>query len=262
MQTKRIIPCLDVDEGKVVKGMQFGDLKEVGDPVELATRYYADGADELAFLDISATSKSRATLLDIVRKVAQAAPIPFCVGGGIRSLEDMGKTLDAGAHKVSIGTAALQNPSLLNALADAYGSHCVVIAIDAKQVGVDAAGHPVWHAFSMGGREDTGRNALEWAMEAVDRGVGEVLLTSIDADGRGEGYDLALLSQMVQAVSVPVIASGGAGTLDHIAEALLPLPGTDRGADAALVASMLHSGSTTIREIKQYAASQGIPVRW
>jgi cyclase len=232
--------------------------------VELARRYNDDGADELTFLDIGASYKSRATLLEVVRQVAAEVFIPLCVGGGIRSVEDMRDAMNAGADKVSVCTSALQNPPLLAEMARAYGSQCVVLSIDAKRVG-SQNGTPAWHAFSHGGREDTGLDAVEWAREAVELGAGEILLNSIDADGTGAGYDLELTRTILDAVGVPVIASGGAGTLDQIANVLLPPdPANDQwgNADAALVASLLHFGKTTIREIKQYAESKGVVVRW
>ncbi|MFP3089971.1 imidazole glycerol phosphate synthase subunit HisF [Treponema sp. TIM-1] len=270
MLAKRIIPCLDVDDGRVVKGVKFKGIQDAGDPVELARRYNDDGADELTFLDIGASYKSRATLLEVVRQVAAEVFIPLCVGGGIRSVEDMRDAMNAGADKVSVCTSALQNPPLLAAMARAYGSQCVVLSIDAKRavpqskVG-GAAGPVVWHAFSHGGRQDTGLDAVEWAKQAVELGAGEILLNSIDADGTGAGYDLELTRTILDAVGVPVIASGGAGTLDQIANVLLPPdPANDQwgNADAALVASLLHFGKTTIREIKQYAESKGVVVRW
>jgi cyclase len=252
MKHKRIIPCLDVDDGRVVKGIKFEGIREVGDPVELARRYSDDGADELAFLDIGATHKSRATLLDVVRKVAAEISIPLCVGGGIRSLDDMREAMSAGAGKVSVCSSALQRPPLLREMADAYGSQCVVLSIDAKRIGEKR-----WNAFSHGGRTDTGIDAIEWAMQAVELGAGEILVNSIDADGTGGGYDLELLRRVINAVPVPVIASGGAGSLDQIAGVLL-----STGADAALVASMLHFGKTTVREIKKHAETMGVCVRW
>ncbi|MDR0555153.1 MAG: imidazole glycerol phosphate synthase subunit HisF [Treponema sp.] len=277
MLTKRIIPCLDVDDGRVVKGIKFKGIQDAGDPVELARRYNEQGADELTFLDIGASYKSRATLLDVVRRVAAEVFIPLCVGGGIRTVEDMREAMNAGADKVSVCTAALKNPSLLKNMAGAYGSQCVVLSIDAKRVGTartEGGGEkPVWHAFSHGGREDTGVDAVEWARQAVELGAGEILLNSIDADGTGAGYDLELTRIILDAVPVPVIASGGAGTLDQIAEVLLPgvSDGAPDGAlgagawgnaDAALVASLLHFGKTTIPEIKRYAESKGVCVRW
>ena len=266
MQAKRIIPCLDVDDGRVVKGVQFKGLQDAGDPVELARRYNDQGADELAFLDIGASYKSRATLLEVVRRVAAEVFIPLSVGGGIRTVEDMRETMNAGADKVSVCTAALQNPSLLSAMARAYGSQCVALSLDAARAGTDPDGRPVWTAWSHGGRRNTGRDAVEWAIQAVELGAGEILLNSIDADGAGTGYDLELTRSIIEAVPVPVIASGGAGTLDQIAAALLPPEGQEGdqrgGADAALVASLLHFGKTTIPEIKKYAESKGVCVRW
>jgi cyclase len=254
MQAKRIIPCLDVDDGRVVKGVKFKGIQDAGDPVELARRYNDDGADELTFLDIGASYKSRATLLDVVRKVAAEVFIPLCVGGGIRTLDDMRDAMNAGADKVSVCTSALNRPELLREMAGAYGSQCVVLSIDAKRVD---GGALRWNAFSHGGRTDTGIDAIEWAVRAVQLGAGEILLNSIDADGTGGGYDLELTRCILNAVPVPVIASGGAGTLDQIAEVLL-----DPGADAALVASLLHFGKTTIKEIKKHAEAKGVCVRW
>lgn len=250
-QAKRIIPCLDVDDGRVVKGVHFEGIRDAGDPVELARRYNDSGADELVFLDIGASYKSRATLLDMVGRVAREVFIPLCVGGGIRSVEDMRKAMNAGADKVSVCTAALNDPRLLARMAAAYGSQCVVLSLDAKRVGAS------WHAFANGGRSDTGIDALEWARSAVALGAGEILLNSIDADGAGAGYDLALTKAVIEAVPVPVIASGGAGDLDQIATVLLP-----DGADAALVASLLHFNKTSIPDIKRYVESKGVCVRW
>jgi cyclase len=277
MQAKRIIPCLDVDDGRVVKGIKFKGIQDAGDPVELARRYNEEGADELTFLDIGASYKSRATLLDVVRQVAAEVFIPLCVGGGIRAVEDMREAMNAGADKVSVCTSALERPELLSEMARAYGSQCVVLSIDAKRVvpgaelprGGDSDVPPEavrWHAYSHGGRRDTGLDAVEWAVRAVELGAGEILLNSIDADGTGSGYDLELTRLILETVPVPVIASGGAGNLDQIACVLLgpDAPGAgDRwgNADAALVASLLHFGKTTIREIKQYAGSKGVYVR-
>jgi cyclase len=264
MQAKRIIPCLDVDDGRVVKGVKFKGIQDAGDPVELARRYNDDGADELTFLDIGASYKSRATLLDVVRRVAAEVFIPLCVGGGIRTVDDMREAMNAGADKVSVCTSALKNPGLLTEMARAYGSQCVVLSIDAARAGTNREGKPVWTAYSHGGREDTGIDAVEWAVLAVELGTGEILLNSIDADGTGTGYDLELTRTILEAVPVPVIASGGAGTLDQIANVLLP-PGTGDlwgNADAALLASLLHYGKTTIPEIKKYAESKGVCVRW
>jgi len=270
MQAKRIIPCLDVDDGRVVKGIKFKGIQDAGDPVELARRYNDDGADELTFLDIGASYKSRATLLDVVRKVAAEVFIPLCVGGGIRSLEDMREAMNAGADKVSVCTSALQRPELLREMANAYGSQCVVLSIDAKRV--EYGGCLRWNAFSHGGRTDTGIDAIEWAQRAVELGAGEILLNSIDADGTGSGYDLELTRRILNAVPVPVIASGGAGNLEQIAAVLLStaspemdgaaFPDEAPGADAALVASLLHFGKTTIKEIKKYAEAKGVCVRW
>ena len=268
MQAKRIIPCLDVDDGRVVKGIKFKGIQDAGDPVELARRYNNDGADELTFLDIGASYKSRATLLDLVRKVAAEVFIPLCVGGGIRTLDDMRRAMNAGADKVSVCTSALRRPALLSEMARAYGSQCVVLSIDAKRTVPDrpGTGPAQWHAYSHGGRTDTGMDAVEWAVRAVELGAGEILLNSIDADGTGDGYDLELTRRILEAVPVPVIASGGAGNLDQIANVLLspgaPGVGDNWGnADAALVASLLHFGTTTIRKIKGHAASRGVCVR-
>lgn len=254
MLAKRIIPCLDVDDGRVVKGIKFKGIIDAGDPVECARRYNNDGADELIFLDIGASYKSRATLLDIVRTVAEEIFIPLCVGGGIKNIEDMRAAMNAGADKVGVCTAALIRPELLNEMARAYGSQCVVLSIDAKRAGT-ANGKPVWHAFARGGRDDTGIDAVEWAVHAVSLGAGEILLNSIDADGTGSGYDLELTGAVINKVRVPVIASGGAGNKDQITSAL-------QIADAALVASVLHFEKTTICDIKKHAESRGVPVRW
>jgi cyclase len=269
MQAKRIIPCLDVDDGRVVKGIKFKGIHDAGDPVELARRYNDDGADELTFLDIGASYKSRATLLDVVRKVAAEVFIPLCVGGGIRTIDDMRDAMNSGADKVSVCTSALSRPELLREMASAYGSQCVVLSIDAKRVGGEGLR---WHAYSHGGRTDTGIDAIEWAVRAVELGAGEILLNSIDADGTGGGYDLELTHRILNAVPVPVIASGGAGTLDQIAQVLLSTaspemgnevaPNESQGADAALVASLLHFGKTTITEIKKHAEAKGVCVRW
>jgi cyclase len=262
LQAKRILPCLDVDDGRVVKGIKFKGVQDAGDPVELARRYNDDGADELTFLDIGASYKSRATLLDVVRRVAAEVFIPLCVGGGIRTVDDMREAMNAGADKVSVCTSALHNPQLLSEMARAYGSQCVVLSIDAKRVGTDKNSKPVWNAFSHGGRTDTGIDAIQWAIQAVELGAGEILLNSIDADGTGAGYDLELTAAILEAVPVPVIASGGAGNLDQIANVLLSTGAGAEGADAALVASLLHFGNTTIHEIKKHAESKGVCVRW
>jgi cyclase len=264
MQAKRIIPCLDVDEGRVVKGIKFKGIQDAGDPVELARRYNDEGADELTFLDIGASYKSRATLLEVVRQVAAEVFIPLCVGGGIRSVEDMRDAMNAGADKVSVCTSALARPELLAEMARAYGRQCVVLSIDAKRVEPPPGGNSgpnerrlSWHAYSHGGRSDTGLDAVAWALQAVELGAGEILLNSIDADGTGAGYDLELTAAILEAVPVPVIASGGAGNLDQIAGVL-----KDPGADAALLASLLHFGQTTIPAIKKHAGARGLCVRW
>ncbi|MDR2375871.1 MAG: imidazole glycerol phosphate synthase subunit HisF [Treponema sp.] len=263
MQAKRIIPCLDVDDGRVVKGIKFKSIQDAGDPVELARRYNDEGADELTFLDIGASYKSRATLLEVVRQVAVEVFIPLCVGGGIRTVEDMREAMNAGADKVSVCTSALARPELLSEMARIYGRQCVVLSIDAKRVGFPRSENSglnakrlAWHAYSHGGRTDTGIDAVAWAVRAVELGAGEILLNSIDADGTGAGYDLELTAAILEAVPVPVIASGGAGTLEQIAGVL-----RDPGADAALVASLLHFEKTTIREIKHYVELKGVCVR-
>jgi cyclase len=264
MQAKRIIPCLDVDEGRVVKGIKFKGIQDAGDPVELARRYNDEGADEITFLDIGASYKSRATLLEVVRRVAAEVFIPLCVGGGIRSVDDMRDAMNAGADKVSVCTSALARPELLAEMARSYGRQCVVLSIDAKRVEPPpdnnsgrGKGPPLWHAYSHGGRTDTGIDALAWAVRAVELGAGEILLNSIDADGTGGGYDLELTAAVLEAVPVPVIASGGAGDLEQISGVL-----KDPGADAALLASLLHFGKTTIPAIKKHAESRGVRVRW
>jgi cyclase len=272
VQAKRIIPCLDVDDGRVVKGIQFKGVKDAGDPVELARRYNEEGADELTFLDIGASYKSRATLLKVVERVAREVFIPLCVGGGIRSVEDTRDAMNAGADKVSVCTSALERPELLSEIALTYGSQCVVLSLDAARAGGDESGRMTWRAYSRGGRVDTGLDAIDWAVRAVELGAGEILLNSIDADGTGAGYDLELTRRVLNAAPVPVIASGGAGNIDQIAAVLLstapgeggdaPLPGEAPGADAALVASLLHFGITTIPEIKKHAQSKGVCVRW
>jgi cyclase len=265
LQAKRIIPCLDVDDGRVVKGIKFKEIQDAGDPVELARRYNDEGADELTFLDIGASYKSRATLLEVVRRVAAKVFIPLCVGGGIRTVDDMREAMNAGADKVSVCSSALQRPELLSEMARAYGSQCVVLSIDAKRKSLQTEdAKPRWTAYSHGGRTDTGLDAVQWAVKAVELGAGEILLNSIDADGTGAGYDLELTRTILDAVPVPVIASGGAGNLDQIADVLLP-PGTGKdwgNADAALVASLLHFGKTTIPEIKKHAEAKGVCVRW
>lgn len=257
MHLKRVIPCLDVDAGRVVKGTNFVGLRDAGDPVELAARYDAEGADELVFLDITATHEARDTIVDLARRTADAVFVPFTIGGGIRSVQDAQAVLDAGADKVAVNSAAVDRPELLSELADRFGVQCVVIAIDAKAVGPERQaeiGDP-WEVFVAGGRTATGRRAIAWAREAVERGAGEVLLTSMDGDGTTAGYDLPLTTAIAEAVPVPVIASGGAGTLDHLVQAL------QAGADAALAASIFHFGTYSIAEAKQRIAAAGIAVR-
>lgn len=256
MKTKRIIPCLDVKDGRVVKGVKFKDIKDAGDPVEFARRYNADGADELAFLDIGATVNSKKTLLDVVRNIAAEISIPLCVGGGIRTVEDMREALNAGASKVSVCSSALKRPELLSEMAQAFGSQSVMLAIDAARVADGKNGKKIWHAFLNGGGVDSGRDAVEWAKMATELGAGEIMVNSIDLDGTGEGYDLELTNAISEAVTVPVIASGGAGSLEQIAQVLL-----NTKADAALVASLLHFGKLTIPEIKKYLASKGVSVK-
>jgi imidazole glycerol-phosphate synthase subunit HisF len=246
---KRVIPCLDVNEGRVVKGTEFVDLRDAGDPVELAARYDAEGADELVFLDITATSDKRATVVDLARRAADELFIPFTIGGGIRSVADAQAVLDAGADKVSVNSAALARPELINELAKTFGAQCVVLAVDAK------AGSTGWEAYVAGGRERTGHDAVAWTREATDRGAGEILLTSMDRDGTQAGYDLELVRAVADAVTVPVIASGGAGELAHLAE------GLQAGADAVLCASILHYEHYTVPAIKQYLAEAGESVR-
>jgi cyclase len=248
---KRIVPCLDVDAGRVVKGVRFQHLRDAGDPVELAARYDREGADELVFLDITATIEGRASTYDVISRTAEQVFIPLTIGGGVRTEDDVRALLRAGADKVSLNSAAVRDPSLLQRCSDAFGSQCVVVAIDARRRD-DEAG---WEVVVDAGRTPTGRDAVAWAREAtVERGAGEVLLTSMDRDGTGDGYDLDLLRAVGEAVPVPVIASGGAGTLAHFAEAL-------RVADAALAASLFHDAVLSIGEVKAYVAEHGIPVR-
>jgi len=247
--TKRIIPCLDVDRGRVVKGVNFVNLRDAGDPVEVARRYEEQGADELVFLDITATSDRRETVVELARRTADDVFIPFTIGGGIRSVADAQAVLDAGADKVSINSAALARPELIDELAANYGAQCVVLAIDAK------AGGQSWEAFVAGGRTPTGRDAVAWAREGVERGAGEILLTSMDRDGTNAGYDLELTTAVARAVGVPVIASGGAGRLEHLTDAV------QAGADAVLCASIFHYGQHTVAEAKAQLARDGVAVR-
>ena len=250
MHYKRVIPCLDVDAGRVVKGVGFVDLRDAGDPVELACRYDAAGADELVFLDITATSDKRSTAVELARRTADDVFVPFTIGGGIRSVDDAQAVLDAGADKVSVNSAALARPELLDELASTFGAQCVVLAIDAKAR--DSNG---WEAYVAGGRTPTGRDAVAWAREGSERGAGEILLTSMDRDGTNAGYDLALTAAVAQAVSVPVIASGGAGELSHLSDAV------GAGADAVLCASIFHYGDHTVAEVKEHLARTGVAVR-
>ena len=251
MLTKRIIPCLDVTDGRVVKGTQFVNLRDAGDPVESAVAYNKQGADELVFLDITASSDNRRTMIDVVEQTAEQCRMPFTVGGGIRTIDDMRTMLLAGADKISVNTAAIHDPTLLSAGAESFGVQCIVIAIDAKAN--DRGG---WTVYTHGGRNPTELDAVEWAKQAVEAGAGEILLTSMDGDGTKDGYDLGLTAAVSEAVTVPVIASGGAGTLEHLAEAL-----KQGKADAVLAASIFHFGEFTITECKEYLAQRGIPVR-
>jgi cyclase len=252
MFTKRIIPCLDVKNGRVVKGVNFVNLKDAGDPVEIAAAYDKAGADEVVFLDITASSDARNTVVDMVRRVAETVFIPFTVGGGIRTVEDFKVLLREGADKISVNSAAIMRPELISEAADKFGSQCVVVAIDAKRR-VDGSG---WNIYKNGGRVDMGIDAVEWAMKACKLGAGEILLTSMDCDGTKAGYDIELTRTIAENVSIPVIASGGAGTLEHFKEAL-----TDGKADAALAASLFHYKELEIRQVKEYLRDRNIPVR-
>lgn len=265
MLAKRIIPCLDVTGGRVVKGVNFVELRDAGDPVEIAARYNEQGADELTFLDITATSDDRDLILPIIEAVASEVFIPLTVGGGVRSVADVRRLLNAGADKTSFNSAAIANPDVINQASDKYGSQCIVVAIDAKrrsaeaeqQLGAD--GQPLgpgWNVYSHGGRKDTGLDALQWAREMARRGAGELLLTSMDKDGTKSGFDLALTRAVSDAVPIPVIASGGVGTLQHMADGI-----TQGGADAVLAASIFHFGTFTVAETKRYMAERGITVR-
>jgi cyclase len=250
---KRIIPCLDVDKGRVVKGTNFVGLRDAGDPVELAERYDAEGADELVFLDITASHEQRETIAQLARRTADNVFIPFTIGGGIRSRQDAQAVLDAGADKVSVNSAAVARPELVAELAETFGAQCVVLAIDAKRRQPDGGGFEV---YVNGGRIAVGRDAVEWAREGVERGAGEILLTSMDRDGTADGYDLELTRAVAEAVDVPVIASGGAGRLEHLSQAI------ERAeADAVLCASIFHYGTYTVREAKEHLRDAGIPVR-
>ncbi|MGB1697930.1 MAG: imidazole glycerol phosphate synthase subunit HisF [Thermoplasmatota archaeon] len=246
---KRIVPCLDVDGGRVVKGVNFLHLRDVGDPVTLATAYEAQGADEIVFLDISATHEGRATTLDVVRRTAEQLFIPLTVGGGVRSIQDIRATLHAGADKVAINSAALQNPDLIAEGAALFGSQCIVLAVDAKWTGSQ------WNVHSHGGRTDTGRELLSWCLEAQELGAGEILLTSMDGDGTRKGFDVPMMQAVTNAVRIPVIASGGCGTPEHMREAF------EAGASAALAASIFHDGDQTVGTVKAHLAAAGVPVR-
>ncbi len=250
MLTRRVVVCLDVTGGRVVKGTQFVNLRDVGDPVELATRYEREGADEIVFLDISASAEERGTLLDVARRTAERLFVPLTIGGGVRSADDVGRALRAGADKVSINSAAVSRPEVLTESADRFGAQCVVISIDAKR---DVAG---WRVYVKGGRERTSLDAVAWAAECVGRGAGEVLLTSIDKDGARTGYDVELTRAVTAAVHVPVVASGGAGSAQHVCEVF-----RDGGADAALLAGILHDGLTTVGAVKQAMRDAHLSVR-
>lgn len=253
---KRVIPCLDVHDGHVTRGQQFGraeagELKNVGNPVELAQRYNDQGADEMVFFDITASAHGRATMVETIEIVAETCFMPLTIGGGIRTLEDMGIMLRAGADKISINSAALKDPDLITKGAEKYGSQCIVVSLDAKRIGPGK-----WGIFSHGGRRDTGRDAIEWAMEAVRRGAGEIVLNSIDADGTKAGFDIEITRAVSENVGVPVVASGGAGKLEHMSEVLI-----DGKADAVLAASIFHFGEFTVADVKHFLADQGIQVR-
>ncbi|MGI8593763.1 MAG: imidazole glycerol phosphate synthase subunit HisF [Solirubrobacteraceae bacterium] len=265
MHFKRVIPCLDVDAGRVVKGTNFVDIRDAGDPVELAERYDLDGADELVFLDITATHEKRETMRELARRTADNVFVPFTIGGGIRSVEDAQAVLDAGSDKVSVNSAAVARPELIGELAERFGAQCVVLAIDAKACGgsrplggaiARGGSEPDgWEVFVAGGRSATGRDAVAWASEGVERGAGEILLTSMDRDGTNAGYDLPLTRAVAEAVSVPLIASGGAGEVEHLIEAL------EAGADAVLCASIFHYGRYTVSDVKAALAGAGVAVR-
>ena len=256
MLAKRVVPCLDVKDGRVVKGVRFVDLRDAGDPVEAALAYDAQGADELVFLDITASHEARDTMLDVVRRTAEGIYMPLTVGGGIRTVEDVRRLLRAGADKISLNTAALERPTVICEAVERFGSQCIVVAIDARREAGRPDEPPRWGVYTHGGRRPTGRDAIEWAREAVALGAGEILLTSMDRDGTKDGYDLELTRAVSQSVSVPVIASGGAGSLEHLYEGLV-----DGCADAALAASIFHFGTHTIAEAKAYLRGRGVEVR-
>src|SRR5687767_11422376 len=256
MLAKRVIPCLDVHDGKVTRGVQFGkaeagELRNVGDPVELAMRYNEQGADEMVFFDITASAHGRTTMVDVIERAANECFMPLTVGGGIKAVEDMHQMLRAGADKVSINSSALANPDLIRQGAEKFGKQCIVVSIDAKKVAPDK-----WEVFSHGGRKSTGLDAVEWATRAVSLGAGEIVLNSIDADGTKKGFDLVITRRVSEAVGVPVVASGGAGTLEHMAEVLL-----EGRADAVLAASIFHFGEFSVGQVKEYLAAKKIPVR-
>ena len=256
MLAKRVIPCLDVHDGQVTRGVRFGraeagELRNVGDPVELALRYNEQGADELVFFDITASAHGRKTMMEVIERVAEKCFMPLTVGGGIRAVDDMQTMLRAGADKVSINSAALATPDLIRAGAEKFGSQCIVVSIDAKRVGPDR-----WEVYSHGGRKATGLDAVEWAKRAVELGAGEIVLNSMDADGTKAGFDLDITRRISESVGVPVVASGGAGKLEHLAEVLLA-----GRADAVLAASIFHFGEYTVRDVKEFLAEKGIPVR-
>jgi cyclase len=252
---KRIIPCLDVENGRVVKGVNFVDIRDAGDPVEIAIRYNEQGADEITFLDITASHEDRDTTVHTVEKIAEEVFIPLTVGGGIRTVQDIRTMLNAGADKVSINTAAIHNPELVRESAQRFGSQCIVVAIDAKRVD-DVDGQPRWEIFTHGGRKPTGIDAVAWAVRMADLGAGEILLTSMDRDGTKNGFELGVTRAITDAVEIPVIASGGVGTLDHLVDGVL-----QGGADAVLAASIFHFGEYTVPEAKAYMAARGIEVR-
>lgn len=253
MLTKRVIPCMDVKDGRVVKGVNFVNLRDAGDPIELAQKYDEQRADEVIFLDITATHEGRATTVDMASRASEELHLPYCVGGGFRSVADIRTMIAAGADKVSINSAAIDDPSIITQAATAFGTQAIVCAIDAKQVAGNAN---KWEVYVHGGRKATGIDAVQWAAEAARRGAGEILLTSMDRDGSKDGFDLALTRAVARAVEIPVIASGGVGTLEHFAEGIL-----EGEADAVLAASVFHFGTYTIRQVKEYLRSQGVPIR-
>ena len=257
MLAKRVIPCLDVDKGRVVKGVRFVDIKDAGDPVELASRYNSEGADEVVFLDITASHEDRDIILDVVSRTAETVFIPLTVGGGVRTVDDVKQLLRAGADKVAVNTAAVANPELVRDATDEFGAQAIVVAIDARRREI-ACGDKAWEVFVQGGRVSTGMDAIRWARMAAEMGAGEILLTSMDRDGTTDGYDIELTKAVCDAVNVPVIASGGAGTPEHLADAVDPALG---GAEAALAASVFHFGRFSVTDAKRAMAARGLPVR-